>query len=61
MPLLTDITGTVLTPTLATAEFVDRQPAALVPVTVYVAFVLGLTTNAPQLMVYVLAPVGVMV
>ena len=59
LPLLTEMTGTVLTVTELVAVFAATQPAALVPLTVYDVVLPGDTVNAfLPCMVYVLAPDG---
>jgi hypothetical protein len=49
------------TVTVLTAVFVDTQPNALVPVTLKLVVVKGLTIELPLEYVYVDAPVGIRV
>jgi hypothetical protein len=55
-PEVTATVGLALTVTVETAEF--EHPAALVPVTVYDVFELGLTIAEPPVYTYVDAPDG---
>ena len=61
VPLFTETTGKACTVTLAMAGAEERQPAALVPLTVKEEVEVGLTTEEPPAMVYEAAPAGVMV
>ena len=60
-PLLMDTVGIAFTTTVEIAVFDDTQPLVPVPVTAYVPVTAGLTMSLPPLIVYVLAPPGIMV
>ena len=60
-PEFTIIIGLAFTIKLLVATACDTQPAVLVPATVKLELLNGLTTAFPPCMVYVFAPLGLMV
>ena len=61
VPLFTVMVGLGLTVKLIVAKACDKQPAVLVPDTVKLALLVGLTTALPPCIVKVFAPFGLMV